>query len=855
MRKHHKKLISDIITGLAEATSEIQKNFFNKEMQILSVLINDCLDITTQVTDFIIQLGGAEVKTIEHLNRYSDILSKLSDHQDNNYEYIKQLKKQVNIIINSAKTDIKADKFEVVFFPYKASMWDSFESIWLEAKDDPNCDAFVVPIPYYEKNPDGSFGKIHYEGGSFPGYVPVINWRQYDIETRCPDVVFIHNPYDNNNFVTSVHQDYYAEWLKNFTDLLIYIPYFVTGGEDLEEHFCVNPGTLFAHETIVQSENIRQAYTKHLNKFGKAGKKFITLGSPKFDAVINKKRKDFTMPDEWVSLIGNKKIILYNTSLSAILQGDNQYLDKLRSVLETFKGRDDAVLWWRPHPLSETTYSSMRPQLSDEYERIIEVYKRDEYGIYDDTTDLHRAIAWSDAYYGDGSSLLTLYQLTGKPIFFQNIFINTKYASNYKLWFLNLHEDDENLWFISLNLNVFFKLNTKTWKAEYIGRFVSERIGKMNNLYTPITLIEGKLYIAPRLSNEILIYNISSDEFKRISILNQPYQSKFAYNIIQKFCMAISYGDYVFFIGYSYPAIVRLNINNNSIDYFTDWISPLEEIMQSSDGVYFLNGYITGEKLLLPACNANAVVEFEMDTCVSKIYEVGIKNNSYRDICFDGCDYWILPRRSSYVIKWNPKTDTYKEYNTFPEGFISGKVSFFNIHFLNGYVYLIPYHANMAIKINVKTDEISIAEPFQSECEIECEQSNIFNYLTSINVGDKVYAFTGKTHRLIGYDCKTGERREEEILFPESEIIKMNEKSPDLFYKPVSSCMNPNDCIFHEGGFLKLQGFIQYTIHDSEEKAALSEKQIELRKSVTANPDGTAGAKIYNHVKRAVLGT
>lgn len=57
---------------------------------------------------------------------------------------------------------------EVVFLPYKASMWDSLESVWRKYDADPEWRAKVVPIPYYDKNADGSFGEYHYEGNEYP---------------------------------------------------------------------------------------------------------------------------------------------------------------------------------------------------------------------------------------------------------------------------------------------------------------------------------------------------------------------------------------------------------------------------------------------------------------------------------------------------------------------------------------------------------------------------------------------------------------------------------------------------------------------------------------------------------------
>ena len=63
----------------------------------------------------------------------------------------------------------------------------------------------------------------------------------------------------------------------------------------------------------------------------------------------------------------------------------------------------------------------MRPQLRIEYDRIVRKYQEEGWGIYDDSADLDRAIEISDAYYGDSSSVVQLYQQTGKPVMMQNV--------------------------------------------------------------------------------------------------------------------------------------------------------------------------------------------------------------------------------------------------------------------------------------------------------------------------------------------------------------------------------------------------------------------------------------------------
>jgi len=43
--------------------------------------------------------------------------------------------------------------------------------------------------------------------------------------------------------------------------------------------------------------------------------------------------------------------------------------------------------------------------------------------IYDTSPDLHRAIAWSDCYFGDLSSVVELFSATGKPVIIQSAMV------------------------------------------------------------------------------------------------------------------------------------------------------------------------------------------------------------------------------------------------------------------------------------------------------------------------------------------------------------------------------------------------------------------------------------------------
>lgn len=349
-------------------------------------------------------------------------------------------------------------KKEMVFLPYKASMWDSLESVWRAAYEDKdNCLAYVIPIPYCDRNPDGTAKEWHCERDLFPKDVPTLDWQEVDLKTMHPDVIFFHYPYDDCNRVTSQSSEFYSSNLKECADKLVYIPYFVLeepkfdyddpdkeqevmDGEDRLSNFILEPGVINADYTIVQSEEVKRVYVNVLDRYTDVGKEYwekhiLGLGSPKFDKVMNSRKEDLDIPETWINLIHKpdgtwKKIIFYNISLTTFLKEEKQHLEKIRSVLRKFRTvSEDIVLLWRPHPLMKATMSSMHPELFAEYEGIVDKYRQEGWGIYDDTADLNRAITLSDGYYGDWSSVVQLYEKTGKPIMIENVeYLSTENA-------------------------------------------------------------------------------------------------------------------------------------------------------------------------------------------------------------------------------------------------------------------------------------------------------------------------------------------------------------------------------------------------------------------------------------------
>ena len=76
-----------------------------------------------------------------------------------------------------------AFKKEIFFLPYKASMWDSLESVWKAAAEDKeHCIAYVMPIPYADLTPEHTAAEWHCERELFPKDVPTVDWEKFNLE-------------------------------------------------------------------------------------------------------------------------------------------------------------------------------------------------------------------------------------------------------------------------------------------------------------------------------------------------------------------------------------------------------------------------------------------------------------------------------------------------------------------------------------------------------------------------------------------------------------------------------------------------------------------------------------------------
>ena len=869
MTKQQQKQLHNRLRTLVEAADELKRFLADGNNTAAVQVMLDSQNFIIHIVQFIESLTELETQTALRLVDSFELLDATRTAfaaGEYDTKFIKRLRKLLLMAENNAAYEFKPDSITMVFLPYKASMWDAMESIWLAARNDPRCEAIVVPIPYYDRVFGGAFGEMQYEGRQYPAYVPVVDWRTFNLEERHPDIVYIHNPYDGANFVTSVHPNYYSDTIKRFTDLLVYVPYYVTD-EVITQGFTTSPGIYHAHKTFAQSERVRGNFMQYHN-----GDKIVALGSPKFDKIINARREDFTLPVKWQKLLmkpdgGLKKVVLYNTTIIGLLGATEMYLNKLLHVFSIFQNREDVVLWWRPHPLLLSTMESMRPHLLPMYKQIVSTYRRAGFGIYDDTADLHRALCYADAFYGDNSSLLPMIQCTPKPVMVQNVLMDSDTVWNAAA--IGLLEAGATFWLTTMTMNALYSIDKEAFQAAlreessdavlpvvYAGSLPGMPAQVVRASFT-ILEAAGTLWFSPIVNLVLRSFDPQTGAWRQIELppprklngLQREYDSKL--NFWKMNC----HNDTLYLFGYTYPGIIKYDLLHESTTILDDWVELLNPHVFDTERGYFSASVFDDERdcFIFPAQNANALVEFDGNTGISAVYHIGEAKYGYIDIVQADGEFWLLAYQQAALVCWNPTVKSCAVYPmALPELPPDRTALFSKIIPLDGELLLVPLYLDRFVKFNLADKSFHYADEFGGSGECFTYNKRAGYYYTVSDSLDMIYLTAVKDNALHVIDPKTAKRRIFTLRPSAEDAASLQE------HLRVNDVINTSaDCILYESPYMA-------DLHDlldavMQEKPPVwltmrAEKQVEFRKGMIANGDGTAGAKIYEHCKKAVLG-
>lgn len=285
---------------------------------------------------------------------------------------------------------------------------------------------------------------------------------------------------------------------------------------------------------------------------------------------------------------------------------------------------------------------------------------------------------------------------------------------------MNMAEEDGKIWMALLNRNGICEVDMATWKARILKIFEGEPLSK-EFLYCYAEKVGKYLVFSPGVAEKIAVYDLECDSllYLPLKTLERKYKES---QKEAKFWNIISHKFDVYLLGYSYPAIVKIDMNSMELTYITDWVEEVEESIEVDDNCgYFSDGHVLNkDKALIPVGCMKAVLELDLRTDQTKLRKLDVSMKGIGGLAsVDGENIWLIGRKSAtnHIVHWNQKNNTIKEILLTE---IDGELfePFHTPICTDSKVLLLPCSASCIYEIEVRTEKIVKCSTLEKELKI-----------------------------------------------------------------------------------------------------------------------------------------
>lgn len=340
----------------------------------------------------------------------SDVSKALEAFAQTADNYFKELANSLNENLLSRK--------EIVFVTYDCSNLACMEALINKYMQDDKCDVYILPIPYYFKNYDGTLSDERFNINDYPESYRYLSYENYSLEFHHPDVIITANPYDEYNPATSIHPDFYSTKLRNYSNELIYVsPISTYDFDSTDERSYINmdtyvtmPALVNADKIVVQSPALRNTYISKLTEW--AGPQTQNLWENKVIAMSNAHNE---------SEKTHKKKLLYYVSGTTPLEEPDTFISKTQNNISILRNQSKnispAIIF---DPLLEDNLNRFDPTLCKAYRELMTDIKGTGEFIFPKDSFSKDNLDEYDAFYGDAGSIASEFIASGKPVMIQN---------------------------------------------------------------------------------------------------------------------------------------------------------------------------------------------------------------------------------------------------------------------------------------------------------------------------------------------------------------------------------------------------------------------------------------------------
>ena len=226
------------------------------------------------------------------------------------------------------------------------------------------------------------------------------------------------------------------------------------------------------------------------------------------------------------------------------------------------------------------------------------------------------------------------------------------------------YEADHKMWMCLSDKNAICEIDKTTKKVRVLGCYPQKEISK-SDLSAVVIGNSAKIVFVPLSADDIAVYDRTEDKLIFIPVKKNYEKHREIYQENMKFRRAFAYGDYVFLLGYSYPAIIQLNINTLETNYLTEWISIIEPYIEEGDSLgYFKEGYsLSGSEIYLPLGCCGGLLRFELEKTQFEYIPIKAETKGFGSLTDVNGTYYMTGRsgKEHELIVWNQYTGSVKK--------------------------------------------------------------------------------------------------------------------------------------------------------------------------------------------------
>ena len=325
-----------------------------------------------------------------------------------------RLAELVNDMEKTYHDEFRTNK-SVLFVPVKEEDWKWLEALYRSEVDQGNVQAFVMPLPFYERENDGNIGEAHWEFDRFPKELQLLDYKTVNLNTTHFERIYMTSPYDEYQSGMTVDTTFYSNVLSIISDQLILVqnvnitnPLDEKTMENLKQ-YVLTPGVKRADYVMVSNPEMKQAFEKILGDV-RASKEIVVDANIGAKPSVKKKEK------------GQKKNIVFWSGIADHYARPTKIIDWIDNRIDIFASNKDniCVYWVLPDSLETgffTDYSSIRQH----YEKLIEKFNAIGLGKVITEAEAEKMLDEFDAFYGSSGFLLNKSALRKIPAMISNI--------------------------------------------------------------------------------------------------------------------------------------------------------------------------------------------------------------------------------------------------------------------------------------------------------------------------------------------------------------------------------------------------------------------------------------------------